>query len=85
MKKGELELIDYAIYFATKAHTGQKRKSEKNVDMIFHPFTVGMILQRAGANTNCVIAGLLHDVVEDSKIFFSGYRNRIWKRYFKNC
>ena len=43
MKKGELELIDYAIYFATKAHTGQKRKSEKNVDMIFHPFTVGMI------------------------------------------
>ena len=67
MKKGELELIDYAIYFATKAHTGQKRKSEKNVDMIFHPFTVGMILQRAGANTNCVIAGLLHDVVEDSK------------------
>ncbi len=24
MKKGELELIDYAIYFATKAHTGQK-------------------------------------------------------------
>ena len=55
MKKGELELIDYAIYFATKAHTGQKRKSEKNVDMIFHPFTVGMILQRAGANTNCVI------------------------------
>ena len=63
MKKGELELIDYAIYFATKAHTGQKRKSEKNVDMIFHPFTVGMILQRAGANTNCVIAGLLHDVM----------------------
>ena len=28
MKKGELELIDYAIYFATKAHTGQKRKIE---------------------------------------------------------
>ena len=70
MKKGELELIDYAIYFATKAHTGQKRKSEKNVDMIFHPFTVGMILQRAGANTNCVIAGLLHDVVEDTDMTF---------------
>ena len=67
MKKGELELIDYAIYFATKAHTGQKRKSEKNVDMIFHPFTVGMILQRAGAKTECVIAGILHDVVEDTK------------------
>lgn len=67
MKKGELELIDYAIYFATKAHTGQKRKTEQDVDMIFHPFTVGMILQRAGANTECVIAGILHDVVEDTK------------------
>ena len=68
MKKDDLELIDYAIYFATKAHTGQKRKSEPEVDMIFHPFTVGMILQRAGANTNCAIAGILHDVVEDSNI-----------------
>ncbi len=29
MKKGELELIDYAIYFATKAHTGQKGKAKK--------------------------------------------------------
>lgn len=67
MKKDYLELIDYAIYFATKAHNGQKRKSEKDVDMIFHPFTVGMILQRADANTNCVVAGILHDVVEDTK------------------
>lgn len=67
MKKGNLELIDYAIYFATKAHTGQRRKSDKEVEMIFHPFTVGMILQRAGASTECVIAGFLHDVVEDTK------------------
>lgn len=67
MKKDNMELIDYAIYFATKAHNGQKRKSEKDVDMIFHPFTVGMMLQRANANTNCVIAGILHDVVEDTK------------------
>lgn len=67
MKKDYLELIDYAIYFATKAHNGQKRKSEKDVDMIFHPFTVGMVLQRANASTNCVIAGILHDVVEDTK------------------
>lgn len=67
MKKDNMELIDYAIYFATKAHNGQKRKTEKDVDMIFHPFTVGMILQRANAGTNAVIAGILHDVVEDTK------------------
>ena len=35
--------------------------------MIFHPFTVGMMLQREGASTECVIAGILHDVVEDTK------------------
>ena len=32
MNKGELELIDYAIYFATKAHNGQKRKTEQDVE-----------------------------------------------------
>lgn len=67
MNKDYIDLLDYAIYFATKAHNGQKRKSEPDVDMIFHPFTVGMILQRAGADTNIVIAGILHDIVEDTK------------------
>ena len=67
MNKKYMQPIDYAIYFATKAHAGQKRKTDPEVDMIFHPFTVGMILQRAGASTNSVIAGILHDVVEDTK------------------
>lgn len=67
MKRGELELLDYAIYFATRAHNGQKRKSDKDVDMIFHPFTVGMMLQRSGASEEAVIAGILHDVVEDTR------------------
>ncbi len=57
--------IEYAIYYATKAHKGQKRKIE-DVDMIFHPYTVGMLLQRNGCDEDVVIAGLLHDVVEDT-------------------
>lgn len=75
MKKDNIPLIDYAIYFATKAHNGQKRKSENDVDMIFHPFTVAMILQRENASTNCVIAGVLHDVVEDTKYTLEDIRN----------
>lgn len=67
MQKGNLELLDYAIYFATKAHNGQKRKSDPEVDMIFHPFTVGMLLMKYGASENAVIAGILHDVIEDTK------------------
>lgn len=61
-----MEKVDYAILFATKAHDGQRRKTD-NVDMIFHPFTVGMILQKNNLCEDAVIAGILHDVVEDTK------------------
>ena len=72
-RKGEKDMerdkIDEAIYFATKAHKGQTRKLEK-IDMIFHPFTVGMILQRNGCDADIVTAGILHDVVEDTPYEF---------------
>lgn len=61
-----MEKLDYAILFATKAHDGQRRKTD-NVDMIFHPFTVGMMLKCNNMSDECVIAGILHDVVEDTK------------------
>lgn len=64
MNRGK-DKIEYAIYYATKAHKGQKRKIE-DVDMIFHPFTVGMLLQRNGCDEDIVAAGILHDVVEDT-------------------
>ena len=75
MNRGNLDLIDYAIYFATKAHNGQKRKSDKEVDMIFHPYTVAMMIQRAGGTDNAVIAGVLHDVVEDTKYTLDDIRD----------
>ena len=64
-----MDKIEYAIFYATKAHKGQKRK-QKDVDMIFHPFTVGMILQRNGCDEDIVTAGILHDVVEDTQHTF---------------
>ena len=36
--------------------------------MIFHPFTVGMILMKYGVSENAVIAGILHDVIEDTSV-----------------
>ena len=66
--------LDYAILFATKAHDGQRRKSD-DVDMIFQPFTVGMILQRAGMKEETVMAGILHDVVEDTKYSLEDIEN----------
>lgn len=75
MKKDKIE---DAIYFATKAHKGQKRKLE-NIDMIFHPFTVGMMLQRNGCDENIVSAGILHDVVEDTQYSFDDIENEFGK------
>ena len=70
--------VEYAIYYATRAHKGQTRKLE-DIDMIFHPFTVGMILQRNGCDENIVAAGILHDVVEDTKYSFEDIEKEFGK------
>ena len=57
-----------AIRFSTKTHEidqKQKRKG-KDIPYITHPLTVGLLLARAGANEDVIVAGILHDTVEDS-------------------
>ena len=76
MKKDKIE---YAIYYATKAHKGQRRKIE-DVDMIFHPFTCGMLLQRNGCDEDVVCAGILHDVVEDTPHTFDDIEKEFGKK-----
>lgn len=76
MKKDKIE---YAIYYATKAHKGQRRKLE-DIDMIFHPFTVGMILQRNNCDEDIVCAGILHDVVEDTEHTFEDIEKEFGKQ-----
>ena len=60
--------VQQAIRFSIKTHEvyqKQKRKG-KDVPYITHPLTVGLILARAGADEDIVIAGILHDTIEDS-------------------
>ena len=57
--------INDAIQFAIKTHAGQTRKG-KDIPYITHPLTVALILTRAGAEEDVIIAGILHDTVEDS-------------------
>ncbi len=60
--------IQHAIRFSIKTHEGyqkQKRKG-KDVPYITHPLTVGLILASAGASEDIIIAGILHDTIEDS-------------------
>ena len=57
-----------AIVFSIKTHEihrKQKRKG-KDIPYITHPLTVGIILAHAGASEDVIIAGLLHDTIEDS-------------------
>ena len=55
-----------AIYFATLKHAGQTRKDKKTA-YISHPLAVGVILSRITDDENTIIAGILHDIVEDSR------------------
>jgi (p)ppGpp synthase/HD superfamily hydrolase len=62
-----MELIDRAIEFAVKAHEEQKRKGTETA-YIIHPFSVGVILAKAGCSDEIIAAGILHDTVEDTPV-----------------
>lgn len=54
-----------AIEYATKLHSGQKRKI-LDIDYISHPFAVAMMLKMYGYCEGMVAAGILHDTIEDT-------------------
>ncbi len=58
-------LTQKAIVFATKAHQGQYRK-QTDIPYIVHPFEVAQILTLAHQAEPLIIAGLLHDTLEDT-------------------
>lgn len=66
-KKRDAAKLHQAIIFATKAHKGQVRKGT-DIDYICHPMEVMQILASMNADVNLQIAGVLHDVVEDTPI-----------------
>lgn len=57
-------VLDSAIDFAAKKHEGQKRKSGE--PYITHPLAVAGILAEWGMDIDTVVAGVLHDTVEDT-------------------
>ncbi len=61
----ELEGIKKAYELAAKMHDGQLRKSGE--PYIIHPVEVAKILASLGMDEQTIIAGLLHDVVEDTE------------------
>lgn len=60
----DVELIKKAYLTAEKMHQGQLRKSGE--PYLIHPVCVAKILAEIGMDEDTIIAGLLHDVVEDT-------------------
>jgi relA/spoT family protein len=70
IKENNLEVdinkITEAYTLAAESHIGQKRRSGE--DYILHPVEVAEILVDMKMDTDTVVAGILHDVVEDTLI-----------------
>jgi len=60
----DIELIGKAYDIAEEMHRGQLRKSGE--PYLIHPLNVAEILAEFGMDEETIIAGLLHDVVEDT-------------------
>lgn len=61
----ETEKLERAVEFASEKHEGQFRKSGEKY--ITHPLKVAGILVEWGMDVDSVVAGVLHDVVEDTE------------------
>lgn len=69
------ELIEKAYHLATTAHNGQFRKSGD--PYISHPLEVAEIIVEMGLDTESIVAGILHDCIEDTE-----YNYDVLKDYF---
>jgi GTP pyrophosphokinase len=73
----KLKPLQQAYEFSQKAHQGQNRYSRQ--PFIEHPASTALILAELNVDINCIIAGLLHDTLEDTAIEFSQLEDRFGK------
>ena len=60
----DISMIEKAYQIAKNAHEGQLRKSGE--PYIIHPLCVGIILADLEMDKETIVAGILHDMVEDT-------------------
>jgi len=66
LKPSDILFVKRALEFAQSAHQGQKRISGE--DYLTHPYAVALYLANYKFSRDVIAAGLLHDVLEDTKI-----------------
>jgi len=72
-KKEHLDFIRRAFDFAYMKHEGQLRKSGDQY--ITHPVQVGITLAEYRVDPSTIVAGLLHDILEDTDTDYEEVRN----------
>ena len=71
--------LNRAIEVATIAHQNHFRKGT-DIPYIAHPFGVGMLLAQAGCSEDVIVAGILHDTVEDTPLTLDDIRKQFGDR-----
>jgi len=61
---GYSDRINHAFAFAAKHHDRQVRKGTR-LPYLTHPANIAVVLTRYGRDEDTVVAGILHDVIED--------------------
>lgn len=59
-------MVERAVQFAAKAHSGQKRKGVP-IPYILHPMEVAVIVSEMTIDEEVIVAAILHDTLEDCK------------------
>src|SRR5438477_6239669 len=67
------ERLDRALIVAARAHRDQRRKGS-DVPYVQHPAHVAILLLKCGLPEDVAIAGVLHDVVEDTDVSLDAIR-----------
>ncbi|MGL4761639.1 MAG: RelA/SpoT family protein [Sarcina sp.] len=73
-KGADIKLVKKAYDLAFAAHIEQKRESGE--PYITHPINVAMILADMGMDTSTIVAGILHDVIEDTDYTYDDIKDR---------
>ncbi len=73
LNDGDEKLLIKAWEFASVAHQNQKRLSGE--EYITHPVETAHILAKLNMDTNTIIAGLLHDVPEETEFTFDDIKS----------
>ena len=66
----EIKKVRRAYFYAEQAHDGQRRKSGE--PYVTHPLAVASVLAEMKMDRDCLIAAMLHDVIEDTEIDYDG-------------